>query len=84
MLQDGDILLCKSRGLISWLIKWGTNSIYSHVAVVASAKLGLIIEAVPLGGVRAIHVGNYKTPYDVYRVKAEHEYQQYSSQNHWR
>jgi len=69
MISDGDILLCKSEGLIPALIKWGTGSIYSHVAVVASAKLGLIIEAVPEGGVRAISIENYKTPYDLYRVK---------------
>ncbi|MBI4358588.1 MAG: hypothetical protein HY584_04745 [Candidatus Omnitrophica bacterium] len=70
MFKDGDILLCKSNGLIPKLIKWGTNSTYSHVAVIASAKLGLIIEAVPEGGVRAISIENYKTPYDLYRVKS--------------
>ena len=69
MLQDGDILLCKSEGIIPSLIKWGTGSVYSHVAVVASSKLGIIIEAIPEGGVRAIAVENYKTSYDVYRVK---------------
>ncbi len=69
MLQDGDILLCKSQGIIPSLIKWGTDSIYSHVAVIASAKLGLIIEAIPEGGVRAISVQNYKTPFDIYRVR---------------
>jgi len=74
MLQDGDILLCKSKGFISWLIKRGTNSKYSHVAIVASAKLGLIVEAVPAGGVRAIHIGNYKTPFDVYRIKDKYDY----------
>lgn len=68
-LQDGDILLCKSEGLIPKLIKWGTGSEYSHVSVIASAHLGLIIEAIPEGGVRAISIENYKTPYDVYRVK---------------
>ena len=69
MLQDGDILLCKSNGVVPSLIKWGTGSIYSHVSVVASSKLGIIIEAVPEGGVRAIAIVNYKTPYDIYRVK---------------
>lgn len=75
MLKDGDILLCKSNDPISWLIKRGTNSIYSHVAIVASANLGLIIEAIPQGGVRAISVKNYKTPYDLFRVKEEYSYQ---------
>ena len=74
MLQDSDILLCKSNGIIPSLIKWGTESKYSHVAVIASAKLGLIIEAIPEGGVRAISVKNYKTPYDVYRVKPEYKF----------
>ncbi|MDP3791941.1 MAG: hypothetical protein Q8R38_07855 [Candidatus Omnitrophota bacterium] len=75
MLKDGDILLCKGTDLTSKLIKWGTNSAYSHVAVAASANLGLIIEAIPQGGVRAISVENYKTPYDLYRVKDDHPYQ---------
>lgn len=74
MFSDGDILLVKSNGLVPSLIKWGTGSVYSHVAVVASAKLGIIIEAVPQGGVRAIAVVNYKTPYDLYRVKSAHPF----------
>jgi len=68
-IKDGDILLCKSSDIVSRLIMWGTDSVYSHVAVVASEKLGLIIEAVPAGGVRAISIGNYKTAFDLYRVK---------------
>ena len=75
MFKDGDILLCKSNDPISWLIKWGTDSGYSHVAVVASAQLGLIIESIPQGGVRAISIENYKTPYDLYRVKEGNPYQ---------
>ena len=73
-IQDGDILLCKGKGLISSLIRWGTGSVYSHVALVASAKLGLIVEAIPEGGVRAISVENYKTPLDLYRVKPVHAF----------
>lgn len=69
MIQDSDILLCKSTGFIPALIQWETGSVYSHVAVIASAKLGLIVEAVPEGGVRAIWIENYKTPHDLYRVK---------------
>ena len=68
-MQDGDILLCKGSSLTARLIKWGTGSVYSHVAVMASAKLGLIIEAIPKGGVRAISVENYKEVYDLYRIK---------------
>ncbi len=73
-LQDGDILLCKGEGWIPKLIKWETDSVYSHVAVIASAELHLIIEAVPEGGVRAISVENYKTPYDLYRVKSAYRF----------
>ena len=71
MFEDGDILLCKSEGVVPAIIKWDTQSGYSHVAVIASAELGLIIEAVPEGGVRAISMENYKTPFDLYRVRPE-------------
>ena len=74
MTQDGDILLCKGEGIIPSLIKWGTGSVYSHVAVLASSQLVLVIEAIPQGGVRAISVENYKTPYDIYRVKAGNQF----------
>ena len=74
MFQDGDILLCKGADPVSQLIKWGTKSIYSHVAIIASARLGLIIEAIPQGGVRAISVKNYTTPYDLYRIKDDYKY----------
>lgn len=74
MIQDGDILLCKGKGIVPTLIRWETESVYSHVAVIASAKLGLIIEAIPEGGVRAISIENYKTVYDLYRVKDPSSY----------
>ncbi len=74
MIQDGDILLCRGSGLVPRLIQWGTGSPYSHVALIASAKLELIVEAVPEGGVRAISVKNYKTPYEVYRVKSSYKF----------
>lgn len=69
MFRDSDILLCRGRGIVPSLIQWGTGSEFSHVAVIASAKLGLIIEAVPEGGVRAIAVENYRTDFALYRVK---------------
>ena len=69
MIQSGDILLCKGNSFVDRLIKWGTKSVYSHVSVVASAALGLVIEAIPAGGVRAISIKNYKTKYDIYRIK---------------
>lgn len=74
MIQDGDILLCEGNDFVAKLIKWGTKSRYSHVAVVASAKLGLIVEAIPTGGVRAISSENYKAKYDIYRVKSEYTF----------
>ena len=74
-LSDGDILLCKGTDLIARLIKWGTRSQYSHVAVIASAKLGLVIEAIPKGGVRAVYYKNLKTPHEIYRVKPEYSFQ---------
>lgn len=67
--KDGDILLCSGRDLISKLIGWGTKSKYSHVAIVASADLELIIEAIPAGGVRAISIEYFKESYDIYRIK---------------
>ncbi len=74
ILRDGDILLCKGTGLIPTLIRWGTKSVYSHVAVIASAKLGLVIEAIPQGGVRAIYFKNFNVTHDIYRVKKEYPY----------
>lgn len=41
------------------------------MAVLASARLGLIVEAIPEGGVRAISIENYKTSYDLYRVRSD-------------
>ncbi len=74
MFKDGDILLCKGHDLISELIKWGTTSKYSHVAIIASADLGLIIEAIPAGGVRAIAVENFNGSYDIYRTRPDHSF----------
>ncbi len=73
-LEGGDVLLCRSKGLVASLIRWGTRSVYSHVAVVASGELQLIIEAIPSGGVRAIHAENFKTEYDVFRIKDGHAF----------
>ena len=75
-LSDGDILLCKGTDLIARLIKWGTGSVYSHVAVVASAQLALVVEAIPTGGVRAIYYKNLKTPHDIYRVRDGYPFNQ--------
>lgn len=74
MIQSGDVLLCKGKGLIPWIIKWGTKSVYSHVAIIASAEHKLVIEAIPEGGVRAISLENFHTPFEIYRVKKEHSF----------
>ncbi len=75
-LIDGDILLCKGTDLVARLIKWGTGSVYSHVAVVASSQLGLVVEAIPAGGVRAIFYKNLKTEHDVYRIRSGQSFNQ--------
>lgn len=73
-LCDGDILLCKGTDLIAKIIMWGTKSKYSHVAVIASSPLGLVVEAIPAGGVRAIYYKNLKATHDIYRVKSEYSF----------
>ena len=73
-MNSGDILLFKGEKGISWLIAWGTNSKYAHVAVCVSAKMNLAIEAITRGGVRAIDIRKIKQPYDLYRVKEDYRY----------
>ena len=70
-MRSGDILLFKRGGLVSKLIKWGTSSIYSHVAVCVDPDKNLLIEA--QGRVRAEDIRRMKE-YDTYRVKPEYEY----------
>ena len=68
-MKPGDILLFKGESGISRLIRWGTNSKYSHVAVCVSEKMNLAIEAITRGGVRARDIRKITQPYDVYRIK---------------
>ena len=73
-LKTCDILLYKGTGFVSWLIRWGTNSPYSHVAVVVSPEMNFGIES-DIGhqsGVRAFDLRKLKAPIiDVFRLKPE-------------
>lgn len=73
-MKPGDILLFKGEDGISKLIRWGTKSKYSHVAVCVSPKMNLAIEAITRGGVRARDIREIKEGYDVYRVKGIYPY----------
>ncbi len=72
--QSGDILLFKGEKGLSWLIAWGTDSPYSHVAICASSKMYLAIEAMAGGGVRARDIRQIKEHYDIFRVRQEYDY----------
>lgn len=70
-MKNGDLLFFKGSGFFSKLIKWGTNSKYSHIAICVNADMNLAIEA--QGRVRAQDIRKM-FDYDVYRVKPEYEY----------
>lgn len=67
-MKTGDILLFRGKGLIAQLIKWGTNSQYSHCAVCIDAQANIMVEA-KAGLVRATDIRK-EDDYDIYRVKA--------------
>ncbi len=74
-MKTGDILLFKAEDdFISKIIAWGTNSVYSHVAVCVSPEFNLAIEAMQGKGVRSIDIRSIKTGYDLYRIKDAHTY----------
>lgn len=73
-LKECDILLFPAKGWIEKLIAWGTDSLYCHVGVITSARLGIMIEA-GAGRVHATAVANLHRDYDVYRVKSKYDYQ---------
>ena len=73
-MKSGDILLFKGEKGISWLIAWGTNSKYSHVAICVSPEMNLAIEAMAGCKVRARDIRQIKEEYDVYKVKANYNY----------
>ena len=73
-LRPHDILLCKGSSFISWLIRYGTKSLYSHVAVVADPEIYLAIES-NMGhqaGVRGSDLRKLSDDkVDIFRVKPE-------------
>lgn len=73
-IRPGDILLFKGEGGMSSIIAWGTNSLYTHVAVCVSGDMSLAIEAATRGGVRAIDIRKAAGRFDLFRVKEENLY----------
>lgn len=74
LMKPGDILLFQGRGKLSRLIRWGTGSKYSHVAICVSPKMYLAIESHTRGGVRARDLRKIEDPYDIYRIKETDSY----------
>lgn len=70
-MEAGDILLFRRGGLGSKIIQWGTNSPYSHCAVVVDPQKNLLIEA--QGLVRANDIRKEKD-YDIFRVMPLYTY----------
>ena len=73
-LKPYDILLYRGEGFTSKLVEWGSNSVYSHVAVVVDAEIFLGIESNTghQSGVRAMDLRKFPDDrVDVFRVKAE-------------
>ena len=74
-MNPGDILLFKAeKDILSRLIAWGTDSLYSHVAICVNADLDIAIEAMTRGGVRARDIKRITGMYDVFRVRPENQY----------
>jgi hypothetical protein len=74
-MKTGDILLFKAeKDFLSWLIAWGTNSKYSHVAVCSSDDGKFIIDARTRGGVKKRKVDEITVGYDIYRIKEGYSY----------
>lgn len=74
-----DILLYKGRSFMSRLIEWNTGSLYSHVSVVANARMNLAIESNTgsQSGVRALDLRKLQADeVDVYRVKPGQAFKQ--------
>lgn len=66
-MKAGDIILVKGKNPISLLVRFFTNSVYSHVALAISENYVLEIDATYTLQIRK---NNY-TCYDVYRLKRE-------------
>ena len=73
-LKPYDILLYKGKDFMSWLVEVGTESSYSHVAVVVDPEIYLAIESNTghQAGVRALDLSKSNDEeIDVFRVKSE-------------
>ena len=70
-MKNGDLLFFRGSGFFSNIIKFGTNSEYSHVALCVNTDMNLAIEA--QGRVRAQDIRKMRD-YDIFRVKPEHTY----------
>lgn len=79
-MKPGNILLFKAeKDLASKLIAWGTNSLYSHVAVCVSEEMNLAIESIPGGGVRGRGIRKIQETYDVYSIKDGYSFDLHST-----
>ncbi|MFA5143260.1 MAG: hypothetical protein WC522_03715 [Candidatus Omnitrophota bacterium] len=79
-MKPGDILLFKAeKDLASKLIAWGTNSLYSHVAICVSEEMNLAIESIPGGGVRGRDIRKIQETYDVYSIKDGYSFDLHST-----
>jgi len=62
--RDGDLLLCAATDMGSRLIRWATQSVWSHVAIafrMAEIDRVLILECVNRIGVRAVPLSDFIT-----------------------
>lgn len=73
-LQYGDIILCKGNSIISKIIKWFTNSDYSHVAMVISDDGMHLYHTNYNMSTKLTHMMYSKGDYDVYRVIGEYDH----------
>lgn len=67
MFETGDVILCRSNGILSGAVSWITRSPYSHVAIIYEGSVAIHST---IGGVRSVSVWNLN-PFDVYRLKSE-------------
>jgi hypothetical protein len=66
-LQTGDLLLCNGQGVFSELIQRATDSLWSHVALIArfdDIDRLLLFESVETFGVRTVALSRYLTDHD--------------------
>lgn len=70
-LQCGDMILCKNKGLLSRIVKWFTDSEYSHVALVLDEKH--LYHTNYNTNLKITHMIYPRNSYDVYRVIGEYD-----------